>query len=81
MMKIFRVFPSERTRIETDDDTLGWGVQFPSGECYVDWNRMVFDEEDRLEKPHVSKYGSLADVEQGTGGDVTVEIEKPGWSA
>jgi hypothetical protein len=42
---------------------------------------MVFDEEDRLEKPHVSKYGSLADVEQGTGGDVTVEIEKPGWSA
>lgn len=78
-MKVFRVFPSERTRIDTNDGALGWGVQFPSGECYVDWNRMVFDEDDRLEEPHVSKYGSLADVEQGTGGDVDVHLELE-WS-
>jgi len=78
-LQLFRVFPSDRTRIDVDDDTLGWGVRFPSGECYVDWNREVFDPEDRLDHPHVSKYGSLEDVEQGTGGDITVEITKEDW--
>jgi hypothetical protein len=71
---VFYVFRDEdRTRIDVDDDVLGWGVEFPSGECYVDWNRDAFPEEDRLDHPHVSKYGSRDDVEQGTGGNVVIE--------
>ena len=77
---VFRVFRSDDTRIDVDGDVLGWGVQFPSGLCVVDWNRMVFDESDRLEHPHLSQYGCLADVEQGTGGEVVIEDERE-WSA
>lgn len=83
MLRVFRVWPSDRTRIDVDDDRpLGWGVEFSSGECYVDWNRMVFDEDDRLDHPHVSKYGSLDDVEQGTGGEVhrVKDFHGYGWS-
>lgn len=71
--RVFRVFRSAETRIDVDGEVLGWGVEFPSGLCYVDWNRQVFDEEARLDHPHVSQYGSLDDVEQGTGGEVLVE--------
>jgi hypothetical protein len=67
---LFRVLESRRTRIETIGDVLGWGVRFPSGLCYVDWNRRAFPEDDRLEGPHVSQYATLDDVEQGTGGHV-----------
>lgn len=70
---VFRVlFDPERTRVDTDHDVMGWGVRFPSGRCYVDWNREAYPEEDRLYHPHVSTYGSMADVRQGTGG--TIEI-------
>lgn len=70
---LFRVlFNEERTRIDTQHPVMGWGVRFPSGRCYVDWNRESYPPEDRLEHPHVSEYGSLDDVEQGTGGDVEV---------
>lgn len=73
LIRLFRVmFDEERTRVETDHDVMGWGVQFPSGLCYVDWNRQAYPPEDRLDHPHVSQYGSLDDVEQGTAG--TVEI-------
>lgn len=77
--RTFRVVESEETRIDVDDDLLGWGVQFPdSGDCYVEWFRGAFPEEDRLEEPHVSKYGCLEDVEQGTGGAVVdvAEVEQ-----
>jgi hypothetical protein len=67
--RTFRVFrDSERTRIDVDEDLLGWGVEFPEGGVFVAWNRDAFPEENRLEHPHVSQYGSIADVEQGTGG-------------
>ena len=72
-LTLFRVYPSEDTRIDVDDDVLGWGVQFPSELCIVDWNRQVFDVEDRLEHPHLSHYGCLKDVEQGTGGEVDID--------
>lgn len=68
---VFRVlFDPERTRVETDHAVMGWGVKFPSGLCYVDWNTEAYPPEDRLDNDHVSMYGSLADVEQGTGGAV-----------
>jgi hypothetical protein len=72
-LTIFLVhYDEDRTRIDTDDDLMGWGVRFPTGQCYVDWNRRAYDEEDRLDHPHVSIYGSLGDVEQGTGGEVEI---------
>lgn len=76
MVVLFRVlFDPERTRIETDDDVMGWGVEFPEGGCYVQWNRAAFPEPERLNHPHISIYGSRPDVEQGTGGDVEILLE------
>lgn len=76
-MRLFRVlFNEDRTRIETRHDVMGWGVQFPSGQCFVDWNREAYDPGDRLDHRHVSIYGSFPDVEQGTGGDVEVTHEQ-----
>jgi hypothetical protein len=72
-IRFFRVLRDEdRTRIDVDGEVLGWGVQFPSGACHVDWNRQVYPPEDRLDHPHISQYGSFDDVEQGTGGAVEV---------
>jgi len=74
---LFRVlFNENRTRIETEHDVMGWGIRFPSGWCYVDWNREAYGPEDRLDHPHVSVYGSFGDVEQGTGGDVEVTYQQ-----
>lgn len=69
----------ERTRIDVDDDLLGWGVEFPDAGCYVEWNREAFPEDDRLDHPHVSIYGSPADVEQGTGGAVRFDDVPEGY--
>lgn len=72
---VFRVVrDEERTRVETDDDVLGWGVDFPSGEIIVDWNLEAYPPEDRLNHSHISQYGSFHDVEQGTGGNVEVIV-------
>jgi hypothetical protein len=72
-IRIFRVLrDKERTRVETDGHVLGWGIEFPNGACHVDWNRQAYPPENRLEHPHISQYGSFADVEQGTGGRIQV---------
>lgn len=74
---LFRVlFNEDRTRVDTDDDVMGWGVRLPDGQCYVYWNLEAFPPEDRLDNPHVSIYGSFEDVNQGTGGDVDVFHEQ-----
>lgn len=78
-LRVFRVFGSDRTRLDTDGGVLGWGVEFPNGDCIVDWNRTAFPKENRLDNPHLSQYGSLADVEQGTGGDVEIEHAHTGY--
>lgn len=72
-MRYFRVLRTDATRIKTDGALLGWGVEFPCGTCVVDWNRQAFPPEDQLDHPHLSQYGSFADVEQGTGGKIVVE--------
>ncbi|TKX70939.1 hypothetical protein [Halorubrum sp. GN11GM_10-3_MGM] len=74
-VKRFNIYRDEEIRIETNGELLGRGAQFPNGSCYVDWNREVFPPEDRLDHEHVSRYGSLSDVEQGTGGVVQVVDE------
>lgn len=71
MFALFLVWRDEvRTRIDTNDGLLGWGVAVPTGRCFVEWRREAFPEEDRLVHPHMSEYGSIDDVEQGTGGEV-----------
>lgn len=75
-LRLFTVYRNEnRTRVDTDGDVLGWGVEFPSGACHVDWNLEAYPPEDRLDHAHISQYGSIADVEQGTGGTVDLEHE------
>jgi hypothetical protein len=69
-------FSEERTERDTDHDIMGWGIQFPGGDCYIDWNRHAYSPKDRLQHPHVSIYGGFADVEQGTGGDIEVIHEQ-----
>lgn len=62
---------SDRTRVDIEGWLMGWGVQFhPSGQCALHWYRDAYPEEDRLDHPHISLYGSMDDVRQGTGGDV-----------
>jgi len=75
-LRVFRVVrDDDRTRVDTIEDIMGWGVQFPSGACHIDWNRQAYAEEDRLDYPHISLDGTDDDVEQGTGGTVEVMDE------
>lgn len=66
---------SDRTRIDIDDDLMGRGVQFPSGLIVMEWYRDAYPESDRLDNPHQSIYGSIDDLEQGTGGTVHMESD------
>lgn len=68
----FKVLATDETDLDVIDDLLGRGVQFPSGRCVVSWHLAAFPEGERLEHPHISQYGCLADVEQGSGGKVLI---------
>lgn len=72
-LTILRVERSDRTRIDINSDLMGRGVEFPSGTIVMEWYRGAYPEEDRLEHPHQSIYGSREDLAQGTGGEVIVE--------
>lgn len=74
-LTILHVERSDRTRIDIDDDLMGRGVEFPSGEIVMEWYRDAYPEGDRLDHPHQSIYGSRDDLRQGTGGSVIVELE------
>jgi hypothetical protein len=62
---VFRVRAAEDDGTDYDGDLLGMGVDFPEHDVYVDWRREAFPEP--LDDPHVSVYGSVADLEQATG--------------
>ncbi|WP_277540219.1 XkdF-like putative serine protease domain-containing protein [Haloarcula laminariae] len=64
---VFRVTAPEEDADDYEDEVLGIGVDFPKSDVYVDWRNEVFPDE--LEDPHVSVYGSIADLEQATGND------------
>lgn len=51
---------------------LGIGADFPNAGVYVDWNNDAWPEEEQLDEPHVSDYGTVEDLEQATGGVVNV---------
>lgn len=70
-MLVFRVERNEeRTTLTTPRRTLGWGIRFPSGACFIEWNCDAYPPEDRMQTPHVSQYGSFADVENACSGIV-----------
>ncbi|MFC5135489.1 MULTISPECIES: XkdF-like putative serine protease domain-containing protein [Haloferacaceae] len=64
---VFRVTAPEEDADDYEDDVLAIGVDFPKSDVYVDWRNEVFPDE--LEDPHVSVYGSIADLDQATGND------------
>lgn len=60
------------TSDEMDGKVVGIGVDFPNSGVYVDWINEAWPEDEQLDEPHVSDYGSIADLEQATGNDVTL---------
>lgn len=69
---VFRVVQPDDSDLDLDGDLMGVGVDFPNAGVYVDWRIDAWPDEEQLDEPHVSDYGSVADLEQATGG--TVEI-------
>jgi hypothetical protein len=67
-MRLFRVVPAEDEADQYTDDVLGVGVSFPEAGVYVDWHREAFP--DPLDDPHVSEYGSVADLQNATGNQI-----------
>lgn len=75
---LFRVRESvEDAQPDVDGDVVAWGVQFPSGLCYVDWNQQHFPQHQRYEDPHISMYGSLSDCKQAMGGFLETVYAEP----
>ena len=68
-LRVFRVVRSDRTRVDSGH-VLAHGVEFPTGTCYVQYQLDSFPPDQRLGGEHVSRYDSIEDVRQGTGGEV-----------
>lgn len=62
--------PDRERDAANERDITAYGVEFPSGEIVVEWNREAFEIGDRTETPTHSHYGSLPDAEQASGGTV-----------
>lgn len=62
---------------DSDGPVLAWGVQFPNGWCFLDWNRDRFPEPERYDEPHVSMFGSLEDCEDAVDGFLETIYAEP----
>lgn len=67
---VFRITQAEDNGMDLDGDLMGVGVDFPNAGVYVDWHIDAWPDDEQLEEPHVSDYGSIEDLEQATGGVV-----------
>lgn len=67
---VFRIMQAEDSDMDLDGDLMGAGVDFPNSGAYVDWNIGAWPDDEQLDEPHVSDYGSIEDLEQATGGVV-----------
>lgn len=71
-IEVFRVVGDPARTDETGFNVLGWGCGLPCGRYYVGWNQQAYPEGSRMQETHVSVYGCIDDIEQGSG--ATVEI-------
>jgi hypothetical protein len=55
---------------EFDGELIGVGVDFPNSGVYVDWLNEKWPDDQQLDEPHVSDYGTVGDLEQATGNRV-----------
>jgi hypothetical protein len=79
-LTVFTVRRQTNGRLGEEGDIIGWGVRFPSGGCYIDWNQEAFPADQRLDHAHISVYGSLGDVKQASGKVVIEEyVPLPPW--
>jgi hypothetical protein len=67
---VFRIVQAEDGDMDLDGDVMGVGVDFPNAGTYVDWRIEAWPDDEQLQDPHVSDYGSVEDLEQATGGVV-----------
>lgn len=67
---VFQIVATEDDDQDLSSDLMGIGVDFPNAGVYVDWNIDAWPDDEQLEEAHVSDYGTLADLEQATGGVV-----------
>ncbi|MEF8825818.1 MAG: hypothetical protein V5A27_05680, partial [Halapricum sp.] len=65
---VFRVLASPGDETDYNGDVLGIGIDFPESGVYIDWRREAFP--DPLDEPHVSEYGTIADVKNATGNQI-----------
>jgi len=73
-LRYFRIVPAEDDEDRFEDNVLGIGVDFPESGVYVDWHTAAFPDE--LDDPHVSEYGSVADLKKATG-NMVVDMTAP----
>lgn len=69
---VFQVTQPEDSDLELDGDCMGIGIDFPNAGVYVDWHIDAWPDDEQLEDPHVSDYGTVEDLEQATEGVVDV---------
>lgn len=62
--------PDRERASASEAGVIATGVQFPSGNIVVEWRREAFAEGDRTDAPTESRYGSVEDAEQASGGFV-----------
>lgn len=74
---MFRLRTNDGQSANRNSEILAWGVRFPSGMCYVDWNRARFPEHQRYDNPHISMYGSLSDCQQAIDGVLETIYAEP----
>jgi len=71
---VFRIVQDEDGDMDLKGDLMGVGVDFPNAGVYVDWRIDAWPDDEQLNEPHVSDYGSIDDLEQATG-DVVEHLE------
>lgn len=77
---LFVLRDPDRARAEaTEVDVIAAGAQLPSGTIYIEWNREAFAEGERAEHPVTSRYETVADAEQATGGDLVFGNPEGEW--
>lgn len=52
--------------IDDEMGVVGIGAVMPNAGVYVDWLNDAWPDDEQLDNPHVSDYGSVADLEQAT---------------